>query len=101
MPNITLRLTDEQHAELKQEAADAHRSMQNEIIHRLFVELPALSILVESSHRDDRALVVGASEPLAPEIEKIVRPFDAEAADEIREDHDRHFKPDPKPGKKK
>lgn len=91
MPKINLRLTDEQHDELAIEASDNHRSIQREIVHRLFVELPALAILVESSHNDSRALIVGASERLAPEIEQYVRPFDDEAADEIMEDH---FKPD-------
>lgn len=36
MPNVTLRLTDEQHATLVAAADDNHRSMQGEIIHRLF-----------------------------------------------------------------
>jgi len=36
MPNVTLRLTDDQHATLVASAKDAHRSMQGEIIHRLF-----------------------------------------------------------------
>lgn len=36
MPKITLRLTDEQHAQLSAQAARAHRSIQGECIHRLF-----------------------------------------------------------------
>jgi len=36
MPKFTLRLTDEQHAELVAGAERGHRSLQKEIIHRLF-----------------------------------------------------------------
>lgn len=36
MPNINLRLTDEQHRELEAWAHDGHRSLQKEIIWRLF-----------------------------------------------------------------
>jgi hypothetical protein len=38
MPNINLRLTDEQHAALERWAKDGHRSLQKEIIWRLFVD---------------------------------------------------------------
>lgn len=36
MPSINLRLTDEQHAEIVAAAEENHRSMQGEIVHRLF-----------------------------------------------------------------
>jgi len=36
MPSINLRLTEEQHAELERWAHDGHRSLQKEIIFRLF-----------------------------------------------------------------
>jgi len=36
MPGLTLRLTDEQHAQLEREAALNRRSLQGEIIYRLF-----------------------------------------------------------------
>lgn len=35
MPNLNLRLTEELHATLKAAAAKNHRSLQNEIVHRL------------------------------------------------------------------
>ena len=36
MPSINLRLTDQEHAELEAWAKDGHRSLQKEIIWRLF-----------------------------------------------------------------
>jgi hypothetical protein len=36
MPSVNLRLTDEQHAELVAEAEREQRSLQRQIIHRLF-----------------------------------------------------------------
>jgi hypothetical protein len=38
MPNINLRLTEEQHTELTAWARDGHRSLQKEIIWRLFTQ---------------------------------------------------------------
>ena len=40
MPKINLRLTDEQHAELEAWAKDGHRSLQKEIVFRLFSYAP-------------------------------------------------------------
>ena len=39
MPNVTLRLTDEQHAELAEAAAINERSLQREIVYRLFMRI--------------------------------------------------------------
>ena len=36
MPSVNLRLTDEQHARLVEDAAANERSLQREIIHQLF-----------------------------------------------------------------
>ena len=36
MPNVTLRLTDEQHRLLSEDAERNSRSLQKEIVHRLF-----------------------------------------------------------------
>jgi hypothetical protein len=54
MPNVTLRLTDEQHATLVAAAEDNHRSMQGEIIHRLFPpRLQAVFVDVEDHFKPD------------------------------------------------
>jgi thiamine monophosphate synthase len=96
MPNITLRLTDEQHSELRQEAADSMRSIQAEIIYRLFVEQPA-RVALDDSADGYQVELSGAAVAHAPEIAEALRAAgDTEAAAEV----ERHFKPDPKPRKK-
>jgi len=52
MTKITLRLTDEQHATLVAAAGDNHRSMQGEIIHRVFP--PRLGATPAQTHREAR-----------------------------------------------
>jgi hypothetical protein len=71
MPNVTLRLTDEQHRLLSEDAARNDRSLQKEIVHRLF-RWPTVA------------------ETTAPHPG-----YDSEAVALA------HFKPDPKPVKKK
>jgi len=66
MPNVTLRLSDEQHAELTAAAERNDRSLQREIVHRLF--------------RAGPEPVPGSPASVGLTAE-------------------RHFKPDPKPGK--
>lgn len=41
MPSINLRLTDEQHAQVERWAALNDRSIQKEIVHRLFTQREA------------------------------------------------------------
>jgi hypothetical protein len=40
MPKITLRLTDGQHEKLVEDSQRNHRSVQGEIVHRLFAPPP-------------------------------------------------------------
>ncbi len=63
MPKISLRLNDEQHHELVKAAKRNHRSLQNEVVHRLF----------------------------PPTTQVVLDVLDPET----------HFKPDPKPEKKR
>jgi Arc-like DNA binding domain len=68
MPGVTVRLTPEQHEQLAREAKTNHRSLQGEILHRLF----------------------------PPQVQTVPHPgYDSEQAALA------HFKPDPKPGKKR
>jgi hypothetical protein len=68
MHKFSLRLTDEQHAELVRAASMSERSVQREIIYRLF------------------------GVPLDEQLAGLAA---------MREAADRHFKPDPKPERKK
>ena len=71
MPTISLRLTDEEHAALREWAFGARRSIQREIVFRLF-EAPAVSVASSSANAASQAKVQFTTRP------------------------DDHFKPDPK-----
>ena len=57
MPNINLRLTDEQHAQLERWAHDGYRSIQKEIIFRLF-----------TLERGGRPAVTGSAPPRSDSV---------------------------------
>lgn len=84
MPSVNLRLTDEQHAELVEAGKRENRSLQREMIYRLFgrfnqAPVPSGgSVSADSQSRDVQART-------------IVPP---PAVDD-------HFRPDPKPERKK
>lgn len=90
MPSINLRLTDEQHADLLEAARRENRSLQREIIYRCFgrFNLGALSEREHGEPDPGERAPRSAPEPLAD-------------PDASRSESDRHFKPDPKPGKQK
>jgi hypothetical protein len=71
MPGFTLRLTDEQHAALTADAKRNSRSLQGEVIHRLF--------------------------PPADTPESVAEKL--QAARSVLDAAERHFRPDPKPQK--
>lgn len=82
MPTISLRLTDEEHAQLTAWARDGKRSVQKEIIWRLFSKEPKV-VIDEPKIRIEGPL---RTPPAAPSITH--RPASASVAD------DPHFKPD-------
>ena len=73
MPKFTLRLTDQQHAELVAGAERGHRSLQKEIIHRLFPPYDTPETVAEKMQQ----------------------------AHAVAEAAERHFRPDPKPERKR
>ena len=87
MPSVNLRLSDEQHRLLSEHAERNSRSLQKEIIHRLF-RWPTVAETMSGStpgmagdsRPEGRGDGVGSSPALSA---------------------DDHFKPDPKPVKKK
>lgn len=81
MPTISLRLTEEEHAELKAWAHDGRRSVQKEIIWRLFSNTDAPA---KYAIRD----VAGRTITTADAQPRDVRARTLEP--------DPHFKPDPK-----
>lgn len=98
MPNINLRLTDEEHEALRVWALEGRRSIQREIIFRLFSERSGLS---EGAAVGDEA--VSGSAPAkseeAAERKHLQPPSRPERA-APSESSDLHFKPDFKKPKK-
>ena len=89
MPKVNLRLTDEEHALLDRWARDGHRSIQKELIFRLFSRSTAASDVTIARTS------LGPSSPRA-EREPEARAVPAQTAAAV----DDHFKPDPKPARK-
>jgi hypothetical protein len=70
MPNINLRLTEEEHAALREWAHGSRRSIQREVIFRLFSELKEGAVVGYSavsgsapSMREEEAGVIGRTAP--------------------------------------
>lgn len=86
MPTISLRLTEEEHAALREWAHGSRRSLQREIVFRLFSGL---------SERDDGSAGMTTTQPEA--VGRISRDAEGPEAQPLvprSESPDPHFKPD-------
>lgn len=91
MPSINLRMTQEQHEQLARWAEDGHRSLQKEIIRRLFAEaelFPEATIVLRSV---DDPMGPGT---VLPELEPAVKgtfrthpPHNADPKDKASQEH--------------
>ncbi len=82
MPNINLRLTEEEHEALRTWAFDGRRSIQREIIYRLFSSEAAVGYAAVSGSAPlvQREEEKGSTEPVPPRPERAAS--------------DSHFRPD-------
>lgn len=88
MPSINLRLTDQQHAELERWAHEGYRSIQKEIIFRLFSNQLETDVPEAIVGAIVPGLEVRRTAPPPPEHFKPTFP-------------QKSFRPDPKPERKK
>lgn len=89
MPTISLRLTDEEHAELKAWAHDGRRSVQKEIIWRLFTVEGAQAAKIGLAIDQRRTEVIGNELTAADS-----QPRDVLARTIKQDAVDPYFKPD-------
>jgi len=86
MPTISLRLTDEQHEQLRAWAHDGQRSVQKEVIWRVFTQGHWATAVEQAERRATEEARLGTG------IEDLVVEYDTTKL--VAEVADRHFKPD-------
>lgn len=89
MPKVNLRLTEEEHAQLEAWAKDGHRSLQKEIIFRLFSDFPS-HVATAVSHAERKATEEVRA---ATGRDDLVATFETEPVT-ASVNPDDHFKPD-------